>query len=466
MNKKYYETPEREISFRQLLWKYVSDWKKILIWMIVFACLFGVVRYIKNMQNTTSNIQTTDIDQSLTEQEQREVENAWKLEQRIKDKQTYQEESSMMNVDPYHKNVVTLQYYVDSKYTFNLSEDITKDNTPDILQAYLTYIGSRGINSDLNIDDKYAYELISTNNATDAGIFVVFVTGKSEENASELADAVENALEKYTECVSKEIGQHELILLNREQSVVADETLATMQENVSTTISTLSTQLETSIAGFTDVQKKVFEHEDNELEDQTNENVQNNTVIDIKIIVVGALFGMFLYFIIMSLIYILGKDIKNAEEIQKMYGLRILGNVKTVQKENGGILNKIDNWIEYKKIGEKWTQEERLDLIAMNIFICCKKENIKKILFVTSIHLGENENKLINNLVAKLKDKGIEADCGEKLNKNIHSLELLAHNSNVVFIEEVNKTKYVDIEDELKICAEQNVDMMGMVMLE
>ena len=65
MNKKYYETPEREISFRQLLWKYVSDWKKILIWMIVFACLFGVVRYIKNMQNTTSNIQTTDIDQSL-----------------------------------------------------------------------------------------------------------------------------------------------------------------------------------------------------------------------------------------------------------------------------------------------------------------------------------------------------------------------------------------------------------------
>ena len=62
-----------------------------------------------------------------------------------------------------------------------------------------------------------------------------------------------------------------MILLNREQSVVTDETLATMQENVSTTISTLSTQLETSIAGFTDVQKKVFEHEDNELEDQTKE---------------------------------------------------------------------------------------------------------------------------------------------------------------------------------------------------
>ena len=466
MNKNYYETPEREISISQLLWKYVSDWKKILIWMIVFACLFGAARYIKDTRNTAAdNTQTNDIEQSLTEQEQLEVENAWKLEQRIKDKQTYQEESALMNVDPYHKNIVTLQYFVDTEYTFNLSEDISKDNTQDILQAYLTYIGSRGINSDLGVDDKYAYELISTS-ATDTGVFVIFVSGKSGEYANELADAVEKALGKYTESVSNKIGQHELVLLNREQSVVADETLATMQENVNTTISTLNTQLENSITSFTDTQKKVFEHEDNDLKEQSGENTQGKAVFDIRFIIVGALFGMFLYFVIMSLVYILGKNIKNSEEIQKMYGLRILGNVKTVQKENGGILNKIDDWIEYKKIGEKWTQDERLDLIAMNIFICCKKENIKKILFVTSIHLGENENKLINNLVSRLKDKGIEADCGEKLNKNIHSLELLAQNSNVVFIEEVNKTKYVDIEDQLKICAEQNVDMMGMVMLE
>lgn len=467
MDSKNFKAPEREISISQLLWKCLRSWRGIIISAVGFALLIGGLQYARNVKSVADGVQVETIEQlqqKLTEKEQRELIDAEKKKKHIKEKEEYQKQSVLMNIDPYNKSVVTLQYYVDTNYKINLSEEISRDNTKDIVEAYNIYIGNRNLIISIDGADKYTVELVSSGASPEAGTFIVFVAGKDKESAEELAEKVNEAIVKYQKVIVDTVGEHDLKLIGQQNSIFVDTELANRQQALDKDISNLYSDLETLTASFTAAQLQILNGETDKGQDDNTAEVK--VTVSKKHIVLGGIIGIFFYVMWITLCFIFGKRIKNAEELQEMYMLRILGAVKRDKEQKAGLLQRIDRWIEHLQCDEKWTYEEGLSFAITNIAVCCKKEKIENILLATSLHLDESDKQVVLDLKNGLESRGITVQVGEYLVRNVESLELMGDITNTVFVEKKEHSKYSDIEQELRIGAEQNANILGMIVFE
>ena len=158
-NSSWKKTEEVEINLLDLLQKLCMQWKPILACAVVFACLLGGYKYVKDRgaAKTADNSELVK-DIVLTDAEQRNVNTAIKLSEEIDGIEEYLRDSVLMNLDPYHKNRVVLLYSID---------DATKKTKQKIVESYLNFLGSGRmldaiIESDSkkwNMDKSYLAEL-------------------------------------------------------------------------------------------------------------------------------------------------------------------------------------------------------------------------------------------------------------------------------------------------------------------
>lgn len=460
--------PEREVSVSSLLWYIASKWRNIIICMLIFAVLFVGFKMFSSMQQETADVGATETEKNiLTRYQEKEIESAWIIEKQIEDKENYCDNSMLMKIDPYNKNLVTLQFYVDALHTINLSQDITRDVTGDIVQAYVGYIDNHSWMTEVSGDNAYIYELVSCKGMTDAGSFVVYITGVDQDEIEKLADELQSAIQKYQENISEKIGSHDLKLIDREASVVADSSLANMQDNLNSTISSLYSQLETFKSALTDEQLKVFQHEENEgIVDQEGTTANTKVGFQIKYAVYGLVLGIFACLMWLALVYILGQRVRESEEINQMFNLRIWGQINKIEPDKSGLFTKLDAWIGKHRYGAPVSVEESLETAAANIEFGCRRQELNTIALASATDFDDEHEKMVENLIAKLQNKGVKVLRGKNLGNNISTLKLLEQTSHVVLVEEINKTKYSDIALELKVCSEQEATVVGAIVLE
>lgn len=123
---------EREISLRELIWKILYGWRAVIVSALVFAVLLGGYSYVKSSQSIKNaknqkNVSIVELEEGLSTQEKEAVEQAEAIQQQIIEKEEYQKESILMNVDAYHQDSKTLQYYVDTNYTWSLNKENEED---------------------------------------------------------------------------------------------------------------------------------------------------------------------------------------------------------------------------------------------------------------------------------------------------------------------------------------------------
>lgn len=466
------QSEEREIHLTDLLWKILFSWRFVLVCAVVFAIVLAGGRFWKDRQSTSAKKNQPSLEElkeSLTEDEWEDISKAQTLQRQIASQKEYQAKSIRMNLDAYAIDEVILQYYVDTDYAIDLDKEIQKDYGEELVGAYTAYVENKGIQESLeakldwDMDGVYIGELLSIKPAEEGNQFTLVVAGADADQAAELADQAAVLLEEYQSALADKIGSHTLTLIDRCITVVNDSVLAEAQDALDEKITAQQTKLDTLTAGFSSTQYQVYQGGD-EVADKAGDIVAAPG-FSVKYLVLGAFVGIFLSCVWLALCFILNGRMKNVKELQEFYRLSIFGSI-SAENQGKRFLAGIDRWLDSLRRKGKWTQEERQEVLLTNLGLACKRENVEKLFVITSVPLSQNESRLLETLKKNLEKKGIRMVLGQDVLHNASLMEQMAEIGQVVLLEKTEVSSYAEIEQELSLCAQQQIKVLGAIGLE
>ena len=476
-NMLYGNENERQVKLSDLLWEIVYGWRLLIVGAVILAVALGGLKFVKEWRGTRTEepeeVSEEDlmlVEEELTEDELLQLEDARDLWDQIEIQEKYAEESPRMHIDPYEHDIVVLQYYVDTNYTYNLMENYVPDYVSNIMGAYVYYVNNYGIRAELSkrmdMTEYYAGELISAGTGM-GSMFTVTAMGVDADAANSMADALDDLITKYKPTLSAKIGEHDLILVDRYNSVLRNTSLATEQANVIAAIKSSKANLDAMVEAFTPNQQLVWKNEKNIMEEEKpldKEPAGISIVSVLKYIILGGVAGVFLGCVWIAMRSLLTTRLRNSDDIQQMYGLRVFGSITETEKKKR-FLSGIDKWLDSLRSKEKWTKEEQLDLILTNIKVTCRKEQIGKVFLTSSVHLQEADKAQITELMGELQKMGIQAQYGERITSNAASFERMTDIGQAVMVEKLGVSAYEAIGKEIGMCREQSVKTLGVVVI-
>ena len=131
-SKKVYE---KEIALQDLFWKIILDWRRLLAFALIFMILLPIAGYLraqksyntayeeyqKQLAAIESGEQDSVNEAEFTAEELQQINDAKSLQSLLDRSRLYMQNSIYMNLNAYKENVLIMEYYVDSDYTFNYS---------------------------------------------------------------------------------------------------------------------------------------------------------------------------------------------------------------------------------------------------------------------------------------------------------------------------------------------------------
>ena len=119
------ERTEREINLLDLFWEVLLGWRRIICFGILLAVLIGGMKYYMDIRayRASQNIDLEEAKSELKKEELEKIEDAKLIKSRINEYERYQQKSALMQIDPYEKHMLELQYYVKSDYIINYTKD-------------------------------------------------------------------------------------------------------------------------------------------------------------------------------------------------------------------------------------------------------------------------------------------------------------------------------------------------------
>ena len=105
------ERGEREINLMGLIWQTIFGWRQIICFGVIFAILLSGAKYFKDIQGYKKEKSSVGQEEVvLPDEEMQQVLEARNLMSRIEEYEGYLETSALMQINPYEKPLVELQY--------------------------------------------------------------------------------------------------------------------------------------------------------------------------------------------------------------------------------------------------------------------------------------------------------------------------------------------------------------------
>ena len=462
------KTEEVEINLVDLLRKLCMQWKPILVCAVVFACLLGGYKYMRDKSAVkTANSSKSMEEVTLTDLEQKNVNAAIELSEEVEKIEEYIDQSILMNIDPNHKNRVVLLYSID---------DATKKTKQKIVESYLNFLSSGGAldaikkldSKKWDMDKSYLEELISAyqrgdssyqivmNDTTAETLMYIETTGKDAEMAEDLAADIQTVLEEYHSTVKEVCGEHTLTLLSNEKSVRPDSSVMSLQHDKNALLTNNLTTLKNLTDAFSEEQKAVYENAT--VKDGEKKEEVVSAGISKKYILLGFVGGIFVYCCIYACWYLLRDTVKSMEELKDYYNFPFYGGIilKKGTKGNGQDLS-----------GSQKDVYEREKAQMMNrVRLACQKQEASTICLATDFSLNEQEKECLSGVSKQLKEWGINTVLGENISGNISVWDELTKAGIVLMIYKIGTTTHQMIDEEMSFYLENDIAVIGAVALE
>lgn len=469
------ERMEREINLKDLFWAILLGWRQIICFAILFAVLISGMRYFLDSRSYR-NIESMDIElerEELKEEDIKNIEKAKELALRIEDYENYLDTAPLMQIDPYAKPILEIQYYVDSDYIINYTKDRKHDYTSDITAMYSSYIRSGEMSrkviemAKLPISQEEFGELYSVSQ-TEASMTIT-VTYPEEDKLETIAESIKTLLSQK-EPEFQEIGEHTLKVVNEYQNTVIDTELLEKKTNIITNISNLDTQLTTAKGALSAQQLHIMEEEvDQEIQKKLGKEAEEEDEVpgfSLKYLILGAFVGIFLVCAVIACRVIFTAKLQNSEEIRSLYGVRLLGEVNTSTMKKR-FLSVIDNKLlaikDRRK--KKLTMEQQIKIVCANIAISCKQQGIDCI-YMTGSEYEHIDKKVLDMLKKELTAQNVQVKEGVNMFYDASSLKQGTDIGNILFVEQKNQSIYNEISNEINLMKEQENNILGVVVLD
>jgi hypothetical protein len=153
------------------------------------------------------------------------------------------------------------------------------------------------------------------------------------------------------------------------------------------------------------------------------------------------------------------------EDVESAFTSPILGQVVENQRSKK-FLSGIDEWIRrlFQRKGCSFSTEECIRMIVTRIRVYTKKQEINHV-YITGSANSTAATQLKTYLFEKLKEEKIEVSYGNSPVCNPESLEQMDACDAVVFVEQVDVSRYDDMKEEVMLCKQCRVPVMGYVVL-
>ncbi len=463
------ERGEREINLVGLYWEILFGWRQIICMGVIFAILLSGAKYLKDSQEYKKvQSATGKEDAILSDEEMQQVAEAKTLMSRVEEYENYLESSALMQINPYEKPLVELQYYVDSDYTFNYTQENENDYTNNLMTLYNNFI----VSGEMSKKIIKAAEL-SISQADVSELWVISQSGYSisikftcpeAKKMNVVADIIKEQLEKK-EKELQQIGTHELKLLGESENLVVDYGLVERKNSISNNIAAIYSQFKSLKTNFTDEQLQLLDSEETGEANGSNTKLTPRPRLSLKYVIIGTFAGIFLAcaWIISKVLF--SVQLQGAEEIRTYFNVRLLGEISK-QLPQKRFLSAIDNKLlsikDRRK--KKLTLEQQIRLVAANISLICKQRDIGYV-YLTGSDYENVDASVLDMLKKELSAQNLQTKEGGNIFYDAESLKQGTEIGNILFVEQQGQSIYDEISNELNLAKEQNNFILGVVVL-
>ena len=159
--------------------------------------------------------------------------------------------------------------------------------------------------------------------------------------------------------------------------------------------------------------------------------------------------------------YLLSGKLRTSADISECFGVTVIGKVKKNEKKS-----KIDAWIKSIFYGEDgFSYEEHIRMVCAGVRIAAQKHGYEKV-YITSASNNDVIKKCMSEIGDGLKEQKVCVESGPSIIYDPESLEKMASSDAVVFIEEIDGSRYQDIKTELEKAHMNQNAILGCVVLE
>lgn len=469
-------TEDIEIDLADLIRKICMQWRKIAVCALIFAAVLGIYGQAGNRGGSKINEADMLQEKELSEAEEQAVEEAVRLKEEIRELEIYLENSVLMQLDPYHKARYIMLYSV---------EQADRRKLPQITESYLNFIQNGGAADALiksesrwKMDKSYLSEVISSyqktynmpyqvvagssadEGETAASFFYAELTGRDMKEVKSMALDLQDVLEGYSDEVSTIAGSHRLKLLNSTESIIFDSVLQAQQHDKKALLSSNQAALRTVKDGFTEKQMAVYKKmtgEDGEFEEEQDSQeeavLHENPLSVMKYMLFGFVAGILGYGCVFSLWYLFCDEVRNTEELKRMYTFPIYGEICLAERKG----KRAAEIFGVHKDAYGQTAEQIWNRIRMS----CEKQNVSKLCAVSDFSFTESEKKCLQNMAEQLKESGIEMKIAENICSDTAVWDNLMEIGNVLLICRMGTTTHSMIDCSMNFYLEKGIAVTG-----
>ena len=453
----------QEIDLLDLAKYIFARWKILIIGMVVGAFVVGGYGYYKSgivvststgkpVLNVEDEINTLKAKLSSNDAKyvEESVRNYFEVMYKYGDNLDYCEKSILMNLDSNNASKIIVEYSINESSNYELANNINS-----IVSLYRSELTSESviasIKDTLNVDveGSYVRELISVDLEGDS-ILSISVYGVNEDMCRTIFEVIQTNMDTATDKINN-IYDFSIVQVADYYSKATDEALREKQLQIIENINTIIEPIHTMTLYMSNDEKNYYaalvrqgESSDRAANHEIFVDEQDDTKIlrtlNTKYVFLGIIGGWLLVACLYAAGYMLSSCIHTAEDLKRVFGLSILGE------------------IDEKKVD--------VSLVSQNISIIANKLSCKKI-YITGASgdsvLESVGNRICNNLVEI--DKTIEVRLESSVTNDTLSMKYLSDSDSVVLVERRGCSAYTDIEKEIEVCKQFGVKIIGAVVI-
>lgn len=462
---------EREISIVDLLWRILFGWRLVLAFAVICTILGGLVSYNK-YNSAKAAASNADAEIVLKAEEMEAVVYAVGLTEAAKAAEDYCANSYLMQVDPCNIDEEVFSFYIEAQewnidaitemYRMKLLSD---EFASKVAQA-IGVEDSEYVSELLSLTGKYGNEknaiseLVIKQEHRMADTVTLYILSPNGDNYDKLDRAVRDYIMQVSVDSEKIVGEHAVRVVAGEHRNVTDRNLAAKQITELNNLNTVKVAADNALKALTGQQMSYYNNLDADPSKEPAEVAAPH--FSKKYVLLGFVLGVFLACAWIACKAIFASKLQNREELESQYHLRMLGAYESPRVFKG--LDKLFN--RWRHCNEKaLAAEERTDIICSNIAILCEKSEHKSV-SVTGTCVCEANRQLFDRIAAELKKRGIDAEVEENIIYNTSALKDVTKSGAAVIVEQVDVSRYREIEQELITLKGNDIAVIGCVGIE
>ena len=491
---------ELTIDLKDFLRRCVNKWKFIILCMLIGAIFVNGIEAwysVKKAKQAKIEIeqQASEKDETaklvtlkeymskLTEREISEVQNAiasYKIyQQEYVNGLAYCQNSVRMQLDPNKIPTLRIGYIIDNHYETTYPVIIKKDTTDAIISTLEEQVRSDEVSQKIaNIIDMgdniaYAQELISVDDdAQEQGMLIFSIVSDSKENCQKIAEIVKQTIDAQIENVRVACGDFDITLATEQYAEETDSNLIIEKQNKILALSNLKNSINNLTAGMSEEQityyKALRDDEDNivlensEIEGMSekaeNQTLSAPTVIYVSSewVLIGVLIGFFVGCVCILFKYIMANTLRVASDMEEPFGISVLGCITDKNKKKISF---------FKNRFDDFDEEQQVQIVVMKIKAVADKAQIKNV-FIGCTGETEKMQMVCSKIVSLLEKEKIQCCLGYSLLYNVRSMEKMTETDGMVLVEEIDKSRYEEIQKVKEISEKCQVTMLGCAVIE